>query len=661
MLKSQLPSAAPDDIDWPMEVHRLTLTFTGKCAALEKPFLNDYVRKSLPQMRIALILGIAFYALFGILDAIVAPDLKFHLWLIRFAAVCPMFAAIYLFSYSRHSLKYIQGLILTAALIAGLGIVYMILIGNALIAGTYYAGLMLVLMMMYSFGLARFVWAALSGWIIVIVYTAAAAWKSELPIEILANNAFFCISANLIGMAVCYTFEYFSRRDFYMRRLLDEQHQKLAGAKDALEERVSERTRLLARTNDELRREVEAHQRLNWEKQILEDQLRQAQKIEAIGTLAGGIAHDFNNIIAAILGHCELALMQLSDPREAEICLAEVLNASHRAKDLVGQILAFSRQSESELKPLKISMAVKEAMRLLKATLPSTISIQIQISASQSIVVADVTQIHQIVINLCTNAAHAMEPQGGTLMVTLDDMDIEQEQLSDLGYPTRLEVGKYVCLCVSDTGHGIPEHLMDRIFDPYFTTKAKGVGTGLGLAVVRGIVENHGGLIEARSKVHQGTTFMVYLPRVQGRDLPELHQLQMLAQGNERILLVDDEEGLAELGAKLLTALGYRVTAYTSSEDALMAFHDHRDDFDLLITDMVMPKMNGETLAREILSLRADMPVIVYTGFTDQVSAEKIKQMGVRVVLRKPITIYSLSQAIRKVIMEQSSGPQQTS
>jgi signal transduction histidine kinase/CheY-like chemotaxis protein len=606
-----------------------------------------------------LILATVFYALFGILDAIVAPELKMYLWLVRFAVVCPIFIAIYLFSYSRCGLKYAQSAVMIAELIAGLGIIYMILIGNALIAGTYYAGLILVLMVMYSFVLARFVWATLSGWVIVIVYIAATAWKSGLPIEIVANNAFFCISANLIGMAVCYAFEYYSRRDFYMRRLLDVQNQKIAAAKNILEERVSERTRLLARANDELRREIEAHQRLAWEKQALEGQLHQAQKIEAIGTLAGGIAHDFNNIIAAILGHCELALMQLADPKEAEICLAEVLNASHRARDLVAQILAFSRQGESELKPLKISMTVKEAMRLLKATLPSSITIQLHISAAQSIVVADATQIHQIVINLCTNAAHAVEPQGGTLMVTLEDMDVEQEQLSDLGYPNQLEAGSYVCLCVSDTGHGIPEHLMERIFDPYFTTKAKGVGTGLGLAVVRGIVQNHGGIIDVRSEVPRGTTFMVYLPRVKSLELPELHQLQFLAQGNERILLVDDEDGLAELGAKLLTALGYRVTAYTSPEEALAAFRDHSNDFDLLITDMVMPKINGETLARQILSLRADLPVIVYTGFSDQIPAERIKQMGVKTVLRKPITIHSLSQAIRKVLMERSVAPPQ--
>ncbi|MFZ1983103.1 MAG: ATP-binding protein, partial [Desulfatitalea sp.] len=658
--KSILSSATPTDGDLPMEVHPFTLTFTGQCASLEASFMNDLVRKSISQIRVALMLSLFFYALFGILDAIVAPELKLRLWTVRFGIVCPTFMIIYLFTFSQRIIRYIQTLTMAAALIAGLGIVYMTMIGNALIMSTYYAGLMLVLMFNYSFVWMRFVRSTLCGWTIIVVYVITASWKSGLPLEIFANNAFFCISANLIGMAMCYAFEYYNRRDFYLRRLLSQQHQEVEAAKNELEERVSERTVMLATANEELRREVEAHQRLAWEKQVLEGQLRHAQKMEAIGTLAGGIAHDFNNILAAIMGHCELSMMQLSNRKEAEASLMEVLNASHRAKDLVGQILAFSRQGESELKPLQISIIMKEAMRLIKATLPASIAIKQNIRATQSIVVADATQIHQIVINLCTNAAHAMEPKGGTLTVGLDDADINLQQIHEAtAYPNQLEAGKYVCLSVADTGHGIPEYLMERIFDPYFTTKAKGVGTGLGLAVVRGIVQNHGGIIDVKSRSDQGTEFKVYLPRVEGREIPDAQQIQLLSLGNEKILLVDDEEGLAELGAKLLTALGYRVSSYTSPEKALANLRDRIDHFDLVITDMIMPIMSGEALAKEILLLRPDMPIIVYTGFTNLVSAEKIRQMGVKAVLRKPVTIYSLSQAIRKALMERVYAPPQ--
>jgi signal transduction histidine kinase/ActR/RegA family two-component response regulator len=657
-LRSILSSATPNDGDLPMEVHPFTLTFTGQCAPLEAPFINDLVRKSISQIRVALILSSFFYALFGILDAIVAPELKLPLWTVRFGIVCPTFLIIYLCTFSQRIIRYMQTLMMAAALIAGLGIVYMTMIGNALIMSTYYAGLMLVLMFSYSFVWMRFIRSTLCGWIIIIVYMITASWKSGLPLEIFANNAFFCVSANLIGMAMCYAFEYYNRRDYYLRHLLNQQHQEVEAAKNELEERVSERTVMLATANEELRREVEAHQRLAWEKQVLEGQLRHAQKMEAIGTLAGGIAHDFNNILAAIMGHCELSMMQLTDRKEAEASLMEVLNASHRAKDLVGQILAFSRQGESELKPLQISIIMKEAMRLIKATLPATITIKQNIRATQSIVVADATQIHQIVINLCTNAAHAMESNGGTLTVALDDADINPQQDQETAaYPNQLETGKYVCLSVTDSGHGIPEYLMERIFDPYFTTKAKGVGTGLGLAVVRGIVQNHGGIIDVKSRSDQGTEFRVYLPRVEGREIPEAQQIQLLSLGNEKILLVDDEEGLAELGAKLLTALGYRVSSYTSPEKALADLRDRIDHFDLVITDMIMPVMSGEALAKEILLLRPDMPIIVYTGFTNLVSADKIRQMGVKAVLRKPVTIYSLSQAIRKALMERVYAP----
>ena len=357
------------------------------------------------------------------------------------------------------------------------------------------------------------------------------------------------------------------------------------------------------------------------------------------------------------MGHTELAVMQLKSPEKAETCLAEVLSASDRAKDLVGQILSFSRNSECALKPLQPSVVVKEALRLLKATLPKSITIEQEIRNEDSIVVADATQIHQILMNLCTNAAQAMGPEGGTLTVTLENRDIAMGDTPAIDpYTRQVGPGKYVCLSVSDTGPGIPSHLHERIFDPYFTTKAKGVGTGLGLAVVRGIVQSHGGIIDLHSHKGKGTTFNIFLPRVEGHPSSELNHLPMLPTGKERILLVDDEVGLAELGAKLLHTLGYRTTYYTDPQAALEAFKAAPDSFDLMITDMIMPDMDGGKLSRHILDIQPDLPIIIYSGFSDTVNKEALMQIGIKKWLRKPITIYGLSRAIRQVLDERA-GP----
>ncbi|MCJ8502279.1 ATP-binding protein [Desulfatitalea alkaliphila] len=643
-----------------MVLHPVTLRFAGNQRSLEPPFLTEYARRARPQVRLAALLATLFYGLFAVLDAIVAPDAAHRLWFVRFAVVCPIFLLVWLFTYSRHFLHYMQAGLAVGVLSGGGGIIYMTATGNSLMAGTYYAGLMLVLMMAYGFIWARFIWATVCGWLLLLTYGGAAAWSNALPTSILAGNLFFCTSANLIGMVVCYAFEFYTRRDYYMRHLLDIQHREVTAAKSELEQRVAERTRLLALANEDLRREIQVQQRLAWEKQVLEGQLRQAQKMEAIGTLAGGIAHDFNNMLAAIMGHTELALMAPDNPREVSFSMEQVLKASERARELVGQILSFSRQSEGQHRPLHIGPVVKEALRLLRATLPASIALEKDIAARESMVVADATQMHQIVINLCTNAAHAMASGGGRLQVTLSDVEIGPHLLTAKPEPSSLPPGKYVCLQVTDTGQGIEEHLMERIFDPYFTTKEKGVGTGLGLAVVRGIVEHHGGVIDVQSHVGRGTTVRVFLQRIEGADAGAPGPVAPLNHGHETILLVDDEEGLAALGAKLLTALGYRVAAFTSPETALTAFKADPDRFDLVITDMIMPGIDGEALARQILALRPGTPVILYSGYTDMVSTARLEALGIRAVLRKPITIHALSRAVRQVLSAAPAAPGRT-
>lgn len=384
------------------------------------------------------------------------------------------------------------------------------------------------------------------------------------------------------------------------------------------------------------------------ERMQFESRLRQAQKMEAIGTLAGGIAHDFNNILAAIMGYTEMSILGISEGSSIKRNLDQVLAASNRAKDLVKQILLFSRKEEQELKPIQLAPIVKEAIKLLRASLPTTIEIRTNIPASPlSLVAADPTQIHQILINLCTNAGHAMRETGGILEVTLRDTEIDA--VTAASHPD-LKPGSYLRLSVGDTGQGIDSCIRDRIFDPFFTTKGPREGTGMGLAVVHGIVRNYDGAISVYSEPGRGTIFHVYFPKVESYVPSVLEQTRIIPTGHGRILFVDDEEPLAGLGQRLLERLGYTVVAQTSSLEALKIFEKHPYHFDLVISDYTMPHMTGVALARAMMSVRPDIPVILCTGFSETITEEKAKEMGIREFLMKPLAIRQLAEIISKIL-----------
>jgi two-component system cell cycle sensor histidine kinase/response regulator CckA len=395
-------------------------------------------------------------------------------------------------------------------------------------------------------------------------------------------------------------------------------------------------------------RDITKRRQAEEEHRKLEVQLEQAQRMEAIGTLAGGIAHDFNNILSAIMGYTELVREDVPEGTKAHANLQEVLNAGIRAKDLVGQIRAFSRQREHEQKPVRISGIIKEALGLLRPSLPTTIEIRQNIQTESDTVLADPSQIHQVLMNLCTNAAHAMCEKGGILELTLEEVDFDTHDVAS--YPG-LTPGAYVRLSVSDTGHGMNRRVMKRIFDPYFTTKEKGVGTGLGLAVVDGIVKTHGGAINVYSELEKGTTFHIYLPRTEHpRGVVEAEEIKPFPTGHEHILFVDDEKLLVDIGFQMLERLGYQVTARTSSTEALEAFRAQPEKFDLVITDRTMPNMTGETLAKELTQIRPDIPVILCTGYSEMPSESKLGASAIRDVVRKPIVVREMANTIRRVL-----------
>ncbi len=379
----------------------------------------------------------------------------------------------------------------------------------------------------------------------------------------------------------------------------------------------------------------------------MERQLRQSQKMEAIGTLAGGIAHDFNNILTAIIGYTELSLLPGTDQKRLRSNLEQVLRAGGRARDLVSQILAFSRQTEQEMRPVSITPIIKEALRFLRASLPATIEIRQRIDAATDVVMADPTQLHQVLMNLCTNAGHAMRDCGGMLDIGLSR--ITCDGTGTCGHAA-LKPGAYLRLSVSDTGHGMERDVLDHIFEPYFTTKGRSDGTGLGLAVVHGIVQTHGGDIVACSEPGKGSTFEVLLPAADvGQDAAETVSKNP-SRGKESILIVDDEKSLVHMAVQILEPLGYRVRTAYVPEEALALFEGSPHYFDLIITDKIMPRMTGFIFADRIRRIRPGMPVLMCTGFAEKSDAEKARDAGIRKVLSKPYNVNDIAAAVREAL-----------
>ena len=382
------------------------------------------------------------------------------------------------------------------------------------------------------------------------------------------------------------------------------------------------------------------------EQRRIEAQLRQAQKMEALGTLSGGIAHGFNNLLAAIIGFTELVAGHAAKGSRDARHLQRVIEAGIRGRELVRQLLAFIRKSEQEKKPLRLSSIVKETVTLLRATMPTTISIKVNTLGQSALILGDPTQIQQVIMNLCTNAAYAMREKGGRLDIELSEQRVSPSN----GNPHEIDPGHYAKLIVRDTGIGMSADIMDKIFDPFFTTKAMAEGAGLGLSVVHGIVKQHDGFITVESEPGRGSTFTVYFPQIaRGLEADAVHD-EEIPTGSERILFVDDEEAIVEMGEDILAELGYDIASRMSSREALELFRLDPSRFDLVITDQTMPEMTGIDLAREILAIRADMPIIMCTGFSHLVDADKAQGAGIRAFAMKPLTKREIARTIRNVL-----------
>ena len=624
-----------------MDLNPITLAFPGD---LEEKFLSDYYKNSMILIRISLLAGIFLYGFFSILDAQLVPEVKDKLWFIRFTIVLPSFLVVILLSYFPRLTKYFQALVTITMIIASYAIIIMISIIPPPENYSYYAGLILVFMWGYAFTRVRFIWATLAGWLIVVFYEIIAVWFSDMSFSILINNNFFFISANVIGMFVSYSIEYYARTNYYVTFLLEEEQEKIHAANLELEKIAEERTAQLLQTNKDLRHEIEERQRSEKEKEELESLLLHAQKMDALGTLAGGIAHDFNNLLMGIQGNTSIVLsnMKPDDPNYKKLETAETY--IKKSAEFTKQILGFARGGKYEVKKTDLNELVQKNSLLFgrtKKEMPIYTNYQEDIWT----VKVDQGQIEQVLLNLYLNATQAM-PNGGNLYIRTENVTLKKKYME----PYELEPGDYVKTSVIDTGIGMDKTTLQKVFDPFFTTKKLDRGTGLGLASAYGIIKNHNGFFEVSSEKYKGTTFSFYMPASEKKVMQQKTKPQEIQKGNETILLVDDEDMIIDATSEMLETLGYSVNVARSGEEAILFCRKNNDIIDLVILDIVMPAMNGSEAYSILKEINPQIKVLLSSGYSVNESVTKMLDNGCQGFIQKPFSLTQLSQKVREVL-----------
>lgn len=624
-------------IDYEVNLRTLTLSFAEN-ASLEAEFLAHNNSNSLGFIRTGLVLGLLLYGIFGLLDSQMAPSNKELLWIIRYFFVSPVIIIVLAATYHQHLKRYLQFMVCCVLSIAGIGISIMISLTPQESTDNYFIGILLVLMLGYGNSKVRFIWASLAGWLNFAAYEIIALFViGTAPKELMSSNFFF-VSANIIGMLSCYIIEVFSRKQFYIEKMLAKEHLEVVRLNRDLEMKVQERTKNLLDNNRRLTDEIAAHEQAEEERIRLQKQLSQSQKMESIGKLAGGIAHDFNNILAAVLGYTELLLAEHMEDGDLTESLLKIQRAGIRASELTRQILVFARKSDEEFSPIRVRPILEEVLEFVRSTLPVSIEIS-ELLESDSAILGNATQLYQVMLNILTNAAQAIEEENGRIVVSLSDL-MDQE-----GSPR-------VSIEVSDSGKGIPEDILASIFEPFFTTKEQGKGTGMGLAVVHGIITSYGGEVSFESQPGEMTRCTITLPVTQLVKTPSEMKETAGPECSGHILLVDDEASICEIESSFLRRQGYRVTATTSSLLALSWIKEDSDPFDLMITDLTMPGTSGLQLAKEMEKRRPATPVIVCTGYNE---VKDLKENNIACICHKPIDQRELASCILKLLNQRGS------
>ncbi len=630
-------------------LHPITLAFRGNQIHLEKPFLDDYFTRSLPIVRYACIVSFLLYGLFGILDAYLVPEQKKIFWLYRYAFFCPLTLGVIFFSFSSLFKKVMQSVLACGGIMAGGGIIMMILLAPPPVNYSYYAGLILIFMMVYTVIKMRFLWACGTCWLLVLLYEYAAISIAETPIPILIHNNFFFIGANLIGMIASYSMEHHSRRDFYMKTLLNEKREHLQDARDMLEERVHERTSQLVEANKRITREMNERIEAEEKNTMIQAQLSRQQKMESLGLMVGGVAHDLNNILSGIISYPELLLMDLPEDSKLKKPIQEIQKSGIRAAAVVADLLTVARGVASRYEIVCVNDLVEEYIsspeyKEQKSLYPE-VSLELHLETDLPDCNCSPVHIQKILMNLVNNGFEAIERSGRITLSTNSRQFTGRQPEMPL-----LDPGEYVVLRVSDNGPGIPVEALQHIFEPFYSKKVMGrSGTGLGLAVVWNTVLEHKGTVNVESNDH-GTTFTVYLPVTTEEKQGTTQEAVEDLRGTATVLVVDDERIQRDIGRRILTKLGYKVHTVDSGENAVTYLQTHTAD--LVILDMLMsPGMNGLQTYTEIKTLHPSQKAIIVSGYSESDDVKETLQLGAGEFVKKPYSVEQIGRAVKRVLL----------
>jgi signal transduction histidine kinase/ActR/RegA family two-component response regulator len=635
------PQPLPGGNPGKMHLNWFSLRFSGPMAMLEEPFQRDDVARSLVQVRIALLMGALTYGLFGILDWLVLPLYKQTTWLIRYGFVCPAILASLAVTYIPRLHPYLQPILSFLITLGCLGIVLMIPI-----APFYYPGIILVFIFGYAFIDLRFLWASLSGWITVILYEMVSFFIGTPAMELISSS-FFLISANIAGMLVSYAIEYSSRRNFFLLRLLDLEQRKIQDVNEQLEQRVAERTESLERMTRQLLQEMSERKSAEQERRRLEEQLKQAEKMEVIGKLASGVAHDLNNILSGVVAYPDLLLLDLPEESPLRDSLLIIKQSGEKAAAVVQDMLTLSRQGMAEKKVINLNKIINDYLyspeyQQLRSGLPR---VRLEVDLQEDLLNVKGAPVHlaKALMNLVNNAFEANLVDGAVAISTRNGyLDQPRE-----GYE-KISEGEYVILTVSDTGIGIDAGDLTKIFEPFFTKKKLGrSGTGLGMTLIWSTVKDHGGFLDIRSAEGRGTTFDVYFPATREEMSAEGPLVTLEdCRGTESVLVVDDVPEQREIATMMLRKLGYAVHAVASGEAAVEYLQER--NVDILVLDMIMlPGIDGCETYNRIIKDHPGQKAIIASGFSETERVKEAQGLGAGEYIKKPYTLDKIARALR--------------